>query len=153
MEIKLNKQTIYYGDALSNEDVSDLLNKHEAQPMLSDVEIVFSPYEIKSQIRQKIAQTAGDTESLLGTTADGTQLALYMLAELLDAINTAQTLGELKTAIQPQLPLAQQYLQEVASGAVVPTFTVKGVEAVVADVKDRSTKVATVLKDAAKATL
>ena len=111
--------------------------------------VVKSKETLKHEMREVIKEKVGDTETLLGTTSDGTQLALYMLAELLEAINTATTLDDLKTAIQPRLPLAQKYLAEVADGTVVPTFIVKGVDAVVADVKEHSTEVSNVLKDAA----
>ena len=122
--------------------------------MINDQEIDYSKVvkskeTLKHEMREVIKEKVGDTETLLGTTSDGTQLALYMLAELLEAINTATTLDDLKTAIHPRLPLAQQYLAGVADGTVVPTFIVKGVDAVVADVKERSTEVSNVLKDAA----
>ncbi len=101
-------------------------------------------------IRVKIRQEAGDVQALLGTTADGTQLALYQLAELIDAIATSKTLAELKTKIAPRVPIAQQHLADVAAGTVKPTFVVKGVESVIKDIETRATSVSNILIDAKK---
>lgn len=106
---------------------------------------VKSPETIKLEVRDIIKSEAGDTETILGITADGTQLALYMLAEMIDAISTSTTIDDLKLKLQPRLTLAQKYLAEVADGSVVPTFTVKGVDTVVSDIKTTSTKVSGVL--------
>jgi hypothetical protein len=101
---------------------------------------------VKHKVREKIAAKAGDQAALLGTTADGTQLAIYGLAVLVDKLSTANSLAEVREAAAPFAMFSADFLAKVESGEVVLPFMLKGVDTVVADIEKRATAVSDVLK-------
>lgn len=116
-------------------------------------------------VRNKIKNEVADTQSILGTTADGAQLAVTMaLIDIvaLDAEDSFAAYKATKTAILEQvfgtdpttggtidLPVfAQSVLDKIASQEVMLTGVVKGVPGVLDEVMDRSTKVVAILAGA-----
>ena len=66
-----------------------------------DVTIQWSEAEQKAKKRARIADDAGDTLSLLGTTSDGAHLLLIHMARFLTAVKTAPNLAAVKAAATP----------------------------------------------------
>jgi hypothetical protein len=132
-------------------DISDVL--HDAGALVATEWGVLDQagverIEGRSETRRVIKQTAGDTDSLLGTTSDGAGQLLYNVCKLSVALNAAQTMEDVRAATAHFAPMAQAFLDEVARGEVVLPFLLKGEEAVMADVKRRQTLVAQALIDA-----
>jgi hypothetical protein len=99
----------------------------------------------RSKTRQMIAQKAGDQASILGTTADATQLLLYAVASLVVRIATATNIAEMRAAAAPFAPLSTAFLAKVDAGSVKLPFMTKGLDAVVSDIEGRATAVADAL--------
>lgn len=119
----------------------------------------------RSKIRTKIKNTVADPESLLGTTADGAQLAVAALLVDVVALDSAKTFAEYKAARLSLMAdlvgkdrvtgepvnvaaLAQGVLTKIKSGDVMLTAVIKGVPAVLAEVMERSTKVVAIISGA-----
>ena len=106
----------------------------------------------KQQIRAEIAKRVADPESLLGTTADGTALALLGLCHVIVALadhGSASVKQALTEAAGGQLvPMARTFLQQLAAGEVTLPALLKGIDAVTADIIERSNGVAQVLAEA-----
>jgi len=140
---------VYSGETVKIERLIAHLNQtSEGRYKVDDFTVSYSSDEIKGHVRRSIADHAGDTESLLGTTADGAQLALFMLAELIKSISDANDLDDLKSKLEPRLQLAEKHLKAIEEGSVIPTFAVKGVDSVVGDIEQRATAVSLVLSQA-----
>lgn len=99
---------------------------------------------IRSAMRHRIRDAAGDTASILGTAADATQLLLYGMAMLVKGLSQANSLAEVREAAAPFAALSSDFLAKVESGEVKLPFMAKGIENVVADIEGRSTAVADV---------
>lgn len=99
----------------------------------------------RSELRQKIQANAGDISSILGTTADATQILLFGLASLVAKLSTAQSLAEVREAAAPFADISADFLTKIESGAVKLPFQVKGTENVIADIETRATAVAETL--------
>ncbi|ADZ93395.1 hypothetical protein [Marinomonas mediterranea] len=102
--------------------------------------------ELKKVIRGYIADKAGDSNSLLGTTTDGMQLLLHAFSQLNVALSSASSLAEVRAAAEPFNELATGFLAKVEAGEVSLPFQIKGVENVVSDIENRATQVAEILK-------
>lgn len=102
----------------------------------------------RSMVRQKIARSAGDEASLLGTTSDAAALAVYGLAVLVGKLSTAKSLAEVNAAAAPFAELSASFLAKVESGEVQLPFMAKGLDVVVADIEARATAVTEALKSA-----
>ena len=108
-------------------------------------EIVMSNAEQVDALRQQISTSAGDTDSLLGTTNDGIQLLLHAFAQLTVGLHQASSLAQLREAAEPFNELATQFLAKVDSGEVRLPYIDKGRESVMAEIEQRATKVADIL--------
>ena len=97
-------------------------------------------------IRSQISSAVGDTESLLGTTADATQLLLYGFTTLSAKLHTAKSRAAVREAAAPFAELSAGFLAKVESGEVKLPFMAKGLESVVIDIEQRATAVAEVLQ-------
>jgi hypothetical protein len=119
-------------------------------PFSNEEAIQFAESELKrqqiKQLRATIAQSAGDAHSLLGTTADATQLLLYVVATLITKHYTANSLAEVREAAAPFNDLLAAFLAKIESGEVKLPFQVKGMEVAVSDIETRATAVAEVLQ-------
>ncbi|MFD2177742.1 hypothetical protein [Veronia pacifica] len=99
----------------------------------------------RDEVRSRISGEVGDSDTLLGTTADGVQLLLFGFCQLVVKLNAASTLAEVREAAGPFNALATSFLTKVESGEVKLPFQVKGLESVVEDIESRATAVAEVL--------
>lgn len=104
----------------------------------SVVEQGYKDFE-RSQLRLKIAGSAGDTLSLLGTTSDAVQLLILMECVRASALATANTFEEYKTGCKTGLDTLMQsndslndlgakckeFLTQVEDKTVVLPYTVK----------------------------
>ena len=99
----------------------------------------------RSLIRARIDEHAGDTQSLLGTASDATQLLLYAFATLVTKLGSASTIAEIRASVEPFAELSQAFLAKIDSGEVKLTALSKGMEKVVADMEGRATAVVKVL--------
>jgi len=99
----------------------------------------------RSAVRQRIKASAGDVESLLGTTADAAALVLYEMAKMAAAISAAGTVAEIKAAAQPFADLTAPFLAGVADGSVKLPVLAKGEAAALAEMQTRATAVAVAL--------
>jgi hypothetical protein len=122
-----------------------------AQPIAladDDVDQKFPEQVLKSNVRNAISAQAGDTESLLGTTADATQLLLYGFATLIVKLHTANSLAGVREAAAPFADLSAGFLAKVEAGEARLPFMDKGLETVVSEIEQRATAVAEVLQSA-----
>lgn len=119
-------------------------------PIPEDARIEYTPAEQRQIIRARINKDAGDTESLLGTTADGAQLAIYGLAAICAKLASANSLAEVREAVEPFAQLSAGFLAKVESGEVVLPFMLKGLDATVAEIETRATAVSDALQAAQK---
>ena len=109
----------------------------------------------RAAARARIASTAGDTMSLLGTTTDGTSLALLgtlaIAAAALEADTPEAWLAGTKTRLAALgdpvelMAAADGFLSSVASGEVRVPALAKGLAAVSDEIARRSTAVADAL--------
>ena len=97
--------------------------------------------ERRVRMRDDIARRAGDFESLLGTTADASLIALVELARLVASLSSAASLAEVRAAAASFAPTSEQLLADIAGGSVELPYEVKGLEAALADIKQRATAV------------
>jgi len=146
MQAKLNNQTVFTGNISEFESAGQIL-ADQLNVNVDDFELVYSPSESVSIVRQKIQQTAGDTDRLLGTTSDTTHLLLYGFATLIASLHSANafnSLSKLREATAPFANLSSDFLAKVESGAVKLPFIGKGLENVIAEIEQRATAVAEV---------
>lgn len=102
---------------------------------------------VKHVTRRTIARDIGDTETLLGTTSDATQLLLYETAKLATALSTANSLAEVRAAAQPLADLLGPLATAVDAGTVkLPYQTKGGAATVLPEIEQRATAVAEVLQ-------
>jgi len=102
------------------------------------------------KIRESIEEAAGDQAAILGTTADATQLLLYVLCTLTTKLSTVNSLAEVREATAEIEPMATAFLAKIESGEVKLPFMQKGLDSVVNDIQTRATAVAGVLGRIAK---
>jgi hypothetical protein len=95
----------------------------------------------RERLREAIVESAGDTASLLGTTADATQLLLKEMAELALKLSTAQSLADVRIAALPFAELTSALIDELADGTVKLPYLTKGVGPVMTEIKTRATAV------------
>ena len=114
-----------------------------------DVTITWSDEETKAKKRTRIAEDAGDTLSLLGTTSDGAHLLLIHMARFATAVKAAPNLAAVKAAATPFADLMEPYLAKL--DADEPTarlpYAVKpgGEAAALEEIETRATAVADAL--------
>lgn len=115
--------------------------------------------EGKAAVRMAIKKKVGDTEAILGTTADVTQLNAAAVLAFISAMKTgdsfakfrAQFMGTIEALVpaksdEPDVyAQAAQFLALVQSGDIILTAAMKGLPEVMSEMATRSTGVATVL--------
>ncbi|MBQ4852693.1 hypothetical protein [Pseudoalteromonas sp. MMG012] len=99
----------------------------------------------KGEVRKKLLSLGFDPTSLLGTTADAAQILIYEVAKLCSALNTAQSLEDVRNAAKPINDLLGSTINDVDTGIVKFPYQHKGQDVVVAEIKQRSTAVADIL--------
>ena len=111
-----------------------------------DEKTTIATREHVKSLRQEIEIRAGDNASLLGTTADATQLLLYSFTTLIAKLHTANSLAEVRQAAAPFADLSADFIAKIDAGEVKLPFMNKGLESVVGDIEQRATAVAKVLE-------
>ena len=114
-----------------------------------DVTITWSDDETRVRKRARIAEDAGDTLSLLGTTSDGALLLLIHMARFVTAVKAAPNLAAVKAAATPFADLMEAYLAKLDADeptAKLP-YAVKpgGEAAALLEIETRATAVADAL--------
>lgn len=137
MKLSVNGQTFYDGDLT---DPAPWIAEFGANP--ADVTVDYSDAELRAMLRSAIARDAGDTLSLLGTATDGAQLLLVRFCELIQGLNAATTIAEVRAAAAGFEPTATALLADIAAGTVKMPFELKGEAAVIAEIGERATAVA-----------
>ncbi len=149
LRVYLDTQIVTY---LSRpDDIAPLAREIGVEPSrLSIDETDLANYEaeaLRRRYRATIANTAGDTETLLGTTADAAALMLYHMAVMADGLSKAQSLAEMRAAAEAFAALTAQFRADVDTGTVRLPHRAKGSELdCMAEVSDRVTKVADVFQ-------
>lgn len=130
----------YYGEP------DDLRQAGVPEALIADAAARQQAAEAKQRLRRRIHLSAGDAESLLGTTADAVQILLYEIGKLAQALNAAGSLAEVRAAAQPLSDLLGPLAAAVDAGTVKLPYQVKGGPGVVLpEIQDRATQVADVL--------
>lgn len=131
--------------------------------VLESAVTLFEGDVVRSKIRNTIEKNVGDQASILGTTADVTQLNAAAILALIAAFKSgdtfpkfrAQFMGIIEALVPPTedgadvYAQAGQFLAGVQSGDIILTAALKGLTAVINDMATRSTGVAQVLMAAA----
>ena len=96
--------------------------------------------------RGRIMREAGDTQTLLGSTADGAHLLLIHMARLATALKSAQNIAQVRAAATPFADLMEAYLAKLDANpatAKLP-YAVKpgGEAAALEEIETRATAVA-----------
>lgn len=148
--MKLMKDGAYVGTFADDAALAAFAEENDIDLDAPEYAVELTPLQIKMRIREGIAAQAGDVESLLGTTADGAQLAIYGLASLVAKLATANSLAEVRDAAAPFAALSADFLAKVESGEVKLPFMLKGLDTVVTDIETRATAVSDALTQAQK---
>ena len=152
--------------AVSEEDLK-LLYPKKAKVLWAAKIAEHQSSEGRKAIRRAITKEVAGTDSLLGTTADGAQFAVAALLVDVIALDQARTFAEYKAArlsLMGELTgkdretgkavnvpaLAQSVFDKIKSGEVMLTAGLKGVPGVLAEVMERSTKVAAIIAGGAR---
>ncbi len=99
------------------------------------------------KIRFEIKPVAGDTQSIQGTIADNVGHLMEELGRFMAAVNTANSLEDIKTAAQPLAINLAPLITAIDANQCTLTHHVKGTAQVVEDACMRADAVATVLAD------
>lgn len=134
-------ELIHNGRRFAGDTPADLAEMGVPQAEIDAAVAALAERAARDQLRAKIGATAGDTASLLGTTADGAQLAVYELGKLATALSTAQSLAEMRAAAAPLAALMADFLGRVERGETNLTALLKGEPVVLADIETRSNAV------------
>lgn len=113
--------------------------------VINEAEVEIAARARQGALRKAIAENAGDTESLLGTTSDAAALAIYGLASLVAKLSTAQSLAEVRAAAEPFAAMSAEFLTKVEGQEVKLPFLLKGVDGVIEEIESRATAVSEVL--------
>jgi hypothetical protein len=102
----------------------------------------------RDNIRSKIIETAGDTETLLGTTANASQMLLFAFSKLITGLNGAKSIAEIKKAAEPFEKMCSDFLDKIEKKEVVLPYALDKLDDVMTEIGERATKVAKVLEEA-----
>ena len=136
--------------AINADMLEDWLEENDLSA--DDVTITWSDAETRARRRTRIADDAGDTPSLLGTTSDGAHLLLIHMARLATALKSAQNIAAVRAAATPFADLVEAYLERL--DAEEPTaklpYAVKpgGEAAALLELEARATAVAEAFEEA-----
>ena len=107
---------------------------------------IMSPSALKTVMRSKIKEGAGDLQSLVGTSTDAICYLLYELGQLLPALSNAQSLAEVRAAAAPLAATLGAFAQSVDESSIRLPYQNKSTD-VLDDVASRATEVAQVLAE------
>lgn len=147
--IKVTLDDEYFGTVARPADLAAMIALGDAEPQryALDTEdfLAWQERAARDEIRARVADRVGDTESLLSATADGTQVLLYGVSSLMAGLSQAQSLEDVRAAAAPFAAMSADFLQNIDSGEVVLPFLIKGVENVIRDIETLSTSVSEVI--------
>jgi hypothetical protein len=106
-------------------------------------------------VRKAITASAGDQMSMLGTTADAAAIATLGIAAMTVAMASSNDYAKFKTAFlgalgklagdKDMVAISADLLAKIESGEVIIPAMAKGMDAVIADIEQRSTAVSQAL--------
>lgn len=96
-------------------------------------------------LRSTIFQSAGDRDSILGTTTDGAQMIIVDFATYMRAASKATTIAAMAAAAKPFADKYGPLLDKIEEGDVRFPYQLKGDDVVLDDIETRSTAVADAL--------
>jgi hypothetical protein len=102
------------------------------------------------QIRNSIEAKAGDTDSILGTTANAAHMLFVAVSTIVTSINKAENLSYVKKGIKPLIQVSEKILKKVKNEEIVLPYTLNNLDDVVAEIGKRANAVSEVLKEAKK---
>jgi hypothetical protein len=147
-----------YGCMGNNYEDINWYEENEPKPTKEQLESLWQ--EIKDnidsqnklrEIRAKIEETAGDTETLLGTTANASQMLLFAFSKLITGLNGAKSIAEIKKVAEPFEKMCADFLDKIEKKEVVLPYALDKLDDVMAEIGERATKVAKVLEEAKSA--
>lgn len=110
---------------------------------------------VRDQVRGDIRRNAGDTLTMLGTTADAAALSTLGIAALTVAVAGAGNYSDFKAAFlnalgklagdQDMVTISAEFLGKIEAGEVLIPAMAKGMGEVIADIESRSTAVSEAL--------
>lgn len=144
------------------EEEATALNKKTGAAVWRAALAAHDDLQSRDKVRAAIKNQVGDTDAILGTTADVTQLNAAAVLALIAAFKTGDTFPKFRGAfmqtIEALVPAtdggadvyaqAQQFLAGVQSGDIILTAALKGLPEVIGEMAGRSTGVATILAQA-----
>jgi hypothetical protein len=101
----------------------------------------------KIEIRNKIQKTAGDTDSILGTTANAAQMLFVAVSTIVTSINKAENLSDVKEGIEPLIQVSEKFLEKVKNKEIILPYTLNNLDDVVDEIGKRANAVSEVLKE------
>ncbi len=110
----------------------------------ADFEIILSKQEQLRQLREKIYISAGDIESILGITADATQLQLEISAEFYTDVAGGMNI---KPAAQKQAEKLATLKAQLDSGEIKMPYKMKGIDIVISDIGNAANAVTKAISD------
>ncbi|KZN65740.1 hypothetical protein N473_11995 [Pseudoalteromonas luteoviolacea CPMOR-1] len=101
---------------------------------------------IKAEQRSRIHYEVADADSLIGTTSDTTHMILVEFAKLTQAISTAASLDEVKSAASQSASLFAPIVEKLNADQLAFPYQHKGTETVLAEIEARAQGVADIIK-------
>ncbi|MDK1312889.1 hypothetical protein [Pseudoalteromonas ardens] len=111
----------------------------------AEFQLVFTEAEKRNSLRSEISRHVGDFQTLLGTTADASQVLLYEVAKLCTLLSEAESLEDVRRAAIPINQLLGSLVTDIDNGSVRFPYQHKGTELVINEIKSRATAVTDVL--------
>ena len=158
--MKLFKDGAYVGTFTNDIVLAAYCKENNIDLNTPEFEVQLTPREIKDRIRSNIAQQAGDTPSLLGTTSDAAAIATLGIAALTVTLASSSNYSKFKTAFlgkleklageQDMVAISTAFLQRIEDGDVIIPAMAKGIDKVLVDIETRSTAVSMALIAASK---
>lgn len=114
---------------------------NEALPQIDYSNALVSPVELKARERKKINDAAGDNDSIQGTVADATQIAMLALGKLLIGLKDGKSMDDI-IASDPAFAACVAFADAEADGSMKVPFKHKPEGDALADIVHRTNAVA-----------
>ncbi|MCF6438149.1 hypothetical protein L1077_01720 [Pseudoalteromonas luteoviolacea] len=101
---------------------------------------------VKAEQRSRIHYEVADADSLIGTTSDTAHLLLVEFAKLTQAISTAASLDEVKSAALQSANLFTSIVDKQNADQLTFPYQHKGTETVLAEIEARAQGVTDIIK-------
>lgn len=116
-----------------------------ARQLIDDATSLTLKVEARHRLRQEIKLSAGDVQSLLGTTADTVQFLLYELSKLSKSLSEANNLADVRASAVPINEILSGFSDRVDDNEVRLPYQLKGIDNLMPEVEARATAVNDVL--------